>query len=196
VKRLLALFVVTLLVACATQYDLLRNYSGGDAGIVVASVGMTSANTMNFAIVEFKRKNTTDLGSFQFSPKAAASFGGTSIDFSGSAGAAALVQQRLPPGEYEIIRYSSGTNYGTSTVWYAAPENFSIAFTVRSGEVTYVGQYLVGLNVVNGKPSSSYLEITDESQRDLEKLSAGSASVKNEANAIVRAAATATRRLN
>jgi hypothetical protein len=195
-KRLFILLSAVVLTACATPYDLLRNYAGADAGTVAASVGMTSANTMNFATIEFRRKNTTDMAKLEFSPKAAAAFGGTSVDVSGPAGSSALVQKRLPPGDYEIIRYASGANYGSSMVWYAAPEDFTLPFTVKSGEVVYLGQLLVGLNMVSGRPTSSFLEITDQSARDLPKLGTTGANARNEAAALVRGAPAGTRRLN
>ena len=194
-KRLLALLAV-LLVGCATPYDALRNYSGADSGTIVASVGMTSENTMHFATIEFRRKNATDLGLLEFSPRAASAFGGTSVDFSSPAGTATLVRKRLPPGEYEIISFSSGANYGNSMVWFNAPQNFSIPFTVKAGEVVYLGQYLVGLNLANGKPSSSNLLIANESQRDLTKIGAITTDVRNEAEKIVKDAPSGIRRLN
>ncbi|MDH0863347.1 hypothetical protein [Mitsuaria sp. GD03876] len=195
-KRLLVLLLTTLLAACATPYDKLRNYAGADSGTVVASVGMTSANTMNFAIVEFRRKGSADMGLLQFSPKALAAFGGTPTDFTSPAGAAVLVKTRLPPGEYEIFRYMSGADYGTSSVWFNAPENFAIPFTVKTGEVVYLGQYLVGLNLVGLKPASSFLQVTNEAPRDLAKLGANEASVRNAAEGIVKDAPSGVRRLN
>lgn len=195
-QRLITLLAAVLLASCATKYDALRNYSGTDAGTVVASVGMTSENMMNFSTIEFRRKNSGDLGRLDFSPKAAKMFGGTSIDFKTSVGSAALVQKRLPPGDYEIIRYSSGSNYGTSMLFYLAPENFVIPFKVTAGETTYLGQYMVGLNMVNKRPVSSYLEITDEFQRDVAKLGGSTRNVKNEAAEIVKVAPSGKRRLN
>ena len=195
-KRLITLLASVLLASCATKYDALRNYSGTDAGTVVASVGMTSENIMNVSTIEFRRKSSGDLGRLDFSPKAAKMFGGTSIDFASSVGSAALVQKRLPPGEYEIIRFSSGSNYVYSMLFYLAPENFVIPFRVISGETTYLGQYMVGLNEVNRRPVSSYLEITDEFQRDIAKLGGSKQNVRNEAAEIVKGAPSGKRRLN
>jgi hypothetical protein len=186
-----------LLVGCATPYDALRNYSGADSGTVVASVGMTSANTMNYVMVEFRRKNANDLGLLEFSPRAASAFGGTPVDFAGPAGPATLVKRRLPPGEYEIIGYMSGSNYGSSMVWINAPRDFSIPFSVKSGELVYLGQYLVGLNLIDGRPSSSFLTIANERQRDLTKMGVTDPSaVRSEAEAIVQGAVSGIRRLN
>lgn len=107
-----------------------------------------------------------------------------------------MLRKRLPPGEYEITSFSSGANYGTSTIWAEAPRKFSIPFTVRAGEVVYLGQYLVGLNLVNGKLSSSSLMISDESQRDLTKVGTVNADVRNEAKEIVKDAPSGIRHLN
>jgi hypothetical protein len=81
-------------------------------------------------------------------------------------------------------------------LFYLAPENFVIPFKVTAGETTYLGQYMVGLNMVNKRPVSSYLEITDEFQRDVAKLGGSTRNVKNEAAEIVKVAPSGKRRLN
>jgi hypothetical protein len=191
-----ALALVALLCACATPYDELRSYSGTDAGTLVASVGMATDNTMNYATVEFRKKGTSQLGSLHFSPKAAAAFGGTSIDFRDAKGAYSLIRKQLPPGDYEVFRYNSGANYGTTMVWYKAPENFVVPFTVKPGETTYLGQFRIGLNLIGGRPTSSFLEISNERLRDVAGVQKAGTKLNDEADAITKSEASGTKRLN
>src|SRR5437879_4497678 len=147
--RLLALIWLIALSACATKYDALRNYSAPDAGFVVASVGKTHDNFMHSTQVYFRKKGTEDLGLLGYSPRALAIVGGTSKDFQTPRGEAAHVAKKLPPGEYEIYDYATMSDYGTSTIWYTNRAPLGIRFLVMTGEVTYLGQYLVGLEFVS-----------------------------------------------
>jgi hypothetical protein len=160
-KRGVLLAAFALLAGCATKYDRLRNYTGQDFGTVVVSLGQTRENTMNYSNVWFKAKGGEDLGYFAYAPKYLPS--PSPKDFSTSRGKGTLLVKKLPPGEYEITDYSTGSDYGNSVVTYRSRTPMSVPFTVKTGEVSYLGQYLVGIR----KELGAELEVSDESQRDL-----------------------------
>lgn len=193
--RLLLSILLFALAGCSTRYEQLRDYAGPDSGTVLVSVGMTNENTMHYASLTVRQKGSQNLVDLKFSPRAAAYFGGTSIDFRDANGSYSLLQLKLPPGEYEIFEYGSGANLGTSMVWVGAPAGLAIPFSVKRGEVTYLGQYRVGLNVLGGKPVSSFLEISSERQRDTGKLQPAT-KLNDAADAILQGNPNAMKRVN
>ncbi len=167
--RRAALLFPLVLTACASPYDLLRKYEGPDSAVVYASVGMTPSNKENYAIIEFKKIGTDSIGRLEFSPKAMAAFGGTSVDFEDSRGRSSLIQKRLPPGDYEIVNYFSGTNAGTWVREVRGVEMLGSKFTVKAGESVYLGEFLLDLRVIDRRPVASVLLHSDQMQRDLQK---------------------------
>ena len=162
--RILFILAIAILAGCATKYDRLRNYAGADSGTVIVTLGQTNENYMNYSSVWFKSKEAEDLGAFQYDPKSL--LDPSPKDFADRKGAVTFITQKLPPGEYEITGFSSGSDYGTSSVTYRNRSTVAIPFSVKAGEVSYLGQYLVGLQLVDSRPVSATLEITDEGQRD------------------------------
>ncbi len=81
----------------------------------------------------------------------------------------------LPPGEYEFFDFRLFYSTGYSESSWSAQEEFSIPFTVTTGEVSYLGEIhtiqLVGENLFGiDIPAGGVFAISDQIERDLPKL--------------------------
>jgi hypothetical protein len=84
-----------------------------------------------------------------------------------------VVTRKLGPGNYEIYEVDMGTGGGMSYTTYTSNQPFSIKFTVRSGETTYLGNYqahkLTGRNWLGLTiPAGAVFTVSNREQADLE----------------------------
>jgi hypothetical protein len=139
------------------------------------------------ASVAFAEPATGSLGAFGYAPKLLIG-DRTPRDFDSSASEGTVLVKRLPPGEYEIR--------GAGGLWFAGPNAVSksmrlgkpLPFTIASGQVSYLGRYIIGEdgNAVSGTTS---LTITDEQARDLSIASARTSGLElTKVQSFVRAA--------
>jgi hypothetical protein len=83
----------------------------------------------------------------------------------------AVAVRALSPGEYEIYNYGvSWTDFADH--WFNPKSDFSIPFTVKTGETTYIGNFgaigLMGRSVIGADvPAGILFVIRDEAARDI-----------------------------
>jgi hypothetical protein len=85
----------------------------------------------------------------------------------------------LPAGEYSV--YDIVTNFAgyPASISFQSKTEFSIPFSIRRGEITYIGQFLahrvVGKNILGRDiPAGTYFVVSDEQDRDMRALSSQS----------------------
>lgn len=66
-----------------------------------------------------------------------------SDDFNGADSSGSLFAYTLPAGRYEIFQYFLRYASGPDERILRATKNFSIEFTIQSGEIAYIGEFLV-----------------------------------------------------
>lgn len=76
-----------------------------------------------------------------------------------------LASLRLPPGRYELFDWTVRKPDDYGGVKYAPARSFSYPFTVKPGQIVYIGQLNLHLTSAGGR-----LSITDERARDLAQL--------------------------
>jgi hypothetical protein len=165
--RLLAAMLVTLaLSGCAMN---LKTYDGADAGYLVASLAMAPDAMYDNVEFDFRsRDGQVDERLFWVNDAALLS---PAADFREADAKGAIATVRLKPGQYEF--YSFGVKRGNRG--YTPRIAYSISFTVESGKVTYVGQFLMrgvpersgsllGETVIEGLP---YFVVSNRQERDM-----------------------------
>jgi hypothetical protein len=151
---------------CATQIN--TSYRGPDAGVLVASIGYTEPKgefyDLFFAETGSGHKPWGVIG-IHTEPDIY-----RTLDYTGrDTGSVDILH--LKPGAYEIYRVEEGP-IGNS---YISARPFSIPFTIKPGETTYVGSYtgiMVGANEKtlfgdNLKPAGVYFVVSDKHERDI-----------------------------
>jgi hypothetical protein len=157
---LLALFLIGQPTSAAA-----RDYEGADAGTLIYSVS-TLHIAMNFT---FKYRRIQPPGakwSGAITCKCVGFFhaqkGG---DYSGDETGQVKIE-RLPPGEYEIYDFGFG---GTSS--FSSRKKFSLRFSIRPGEATYIGNYArapsLGTSLEPSLGAMGFFVISDKADRDL-----------------------------
>lgn len=151
-------------------------YSGKDAGCLVYSVG-TAVMGMKF-VFPYKRVATEDSRAVNdWAGRIEPRVGGAVYlkikepDFSGEE-TGHVVVRCLPPGRYEVGSFKFGGFVpGVAAFTYSAGKPFSLPFTVRSGEATYIGSFIraPSLGTPLGKTlgAKGYFVIADRASRDL-----------------------------
>ena len=142
-------------------------YSGPDAGYVVLAVGTSSNHYSNYRLHLRKNGDTTFDQYFEYIPRDL--FVGQSADFSEPDEKGVVISRPLPPGDYEI--YNLEVLRTVSRDFWKAKDDFSITFTVKTGETTYLGDFR---GMMLGQPrlfgpsgDGAYFIVSDKSARDL-----------------------------
>lgn len=125
----------------ASKHDALRDYQGGDAGFLVAGAGSDKSTFFSYSGMTFRRRNTENLGDIGYAPKSL--FVSTPTDFESSTQIGTVHVKRLPPGEYEVFS-AYGVQTGTYEQTYKKPIAPPILFTIKTGEVSYLGRFSIG----------------------------------------------------
>ncbi|MBS0447758.1 MAG: hypothetical protein JSR59_17600 [Proteobacteria bacterium] len=125
----------------AKKHDALRDYQGVDSGFIVAGAGAVKDSRLSISGVTFRRRGTEELVSFGFKPKQPLLPGGSSVDFESAIAAGTIWVKRLPPGDYEIVS-TTGTQFGRYEYNCSRPIPPIIIFTIKTGEVAYLGRYV------------------------------------------------------
>lgn len=153
-RRLLAVFLALLLCACANVQRLPTDYSGPDAGKTVVGIGAASGTRYSSYSLLFRRVGQSaaaaepkEVGRIVFFQTNM--FYAQKPDYANSAEQGVVLIQSLPPGDYEIFNFDIFFNAGTVQTNFSSREPFSIPFTVKAGETTYLGNYQA--NRISGK---------------------------------------------
>ncbi len=145
-KLLPLAFLLLVLAGCAgSNYDIavrqgrLADYAGADAGWVVASAGGEHGH-FDSAGITFQRAGTDDLVSFGAALRA--TFSTPAHDFESGSTIGLVHVRRLPPGDYVAAWAQGAQNANNSSVRKPLPPQ--LHFTVKTGETTYLGRYVIG----------------------------------------------------
>jgi len=152
--------------APGTFYD----YKGDDAGYLVSSVAAQAGTSYDAYSFYFRNKDG--------SVRSRIWWGQHNIlesrkpDFSDTAESGVVDIRKLPPGNYEIYNFDVFSNGGYVQSNFSSKQDFSIAFVIRPGQATYIGEYrAVGLRGRNifGLPlrAGAFFIVSDKSQRDV-----------------------------
>jgi hypothetical protein len=152
------------------------DYRGDDAGFLVYAVG-TIAIGMRFDF-PYRRVALPDGKPVQdWAGTIAPTVGGAWVlrvknpDFSGRE-TGHVVVRRLPPGQYLIDQFAfGGGGVGMGTIGWSSAVPFSIRFTIKPGEATYIGSYMrapsLGTPLESEVNAAGYFLIADRSERDV-----------------------------
>ena len=150
--RLMPLLPALLIAGCAgspfaesLRFDRLQSFNGPDAGYAFASIAKSKDASL-FSSVEMliRPKNSDDLSSFGYQPKAyLTSEGASKTTVKSEVIEGTVVVRKLPPGDYEVFEARGVSNIG-GTFIYKLTFNQPMTFTVNPGKPTYVGRFVVG----------------------------------------------------
>lgn len=164
-KKLAAVVLLVLVILPAAQA---REYRGADAGMLVISMGTIGSTVMdtyllNYKLAEEKPNRLTGDPYFWYGPTDI--FGGPK-DFTGREIGQVQVH-RMKPGNYEIYTYLLKNAVGISEKVWAPDKAFSIPFTIKPGETTYIGDF-AGVALLGGYyPVDGYFVLSDQHERDI-----------------------------
>jgi len=153
------------------------DYRGPDAGALVFSTS-TLQISMNFTFLYKKKGDDRDADSV---------FGAGSIvcdcvgfwhptmsdpDYNTGYETGKVQIQHLPPGDYEVYTFTF-SGFMATTAWQWFPKNgFSIPFTIKPGEATYIGNFArhpsLGTPLASQLGATGYFVVSDQSARDIE----------------------------
>jgi hypothetical protein len=165
-----------LLSACATPFDSLREYKGQDHGYVVLSMGQPSGNIALPPSLTARRLGTPDLVLFEYP---SGKRGSIAPDYESQASAGLIIEKKLPPGKYELYGFQIGND--GDPLKFSSQILAPVQFSVKTGETSYVGSYLISLKIQPGAPTKKdgqvvtvetsglalNIDISDESLRDI-----------------------------
>lgn len=174
--RRLILFLAALLLLPLQQARAAdRDYDGPDGGLLIYSAG-SIAIPINFAFRYKRIRNPA---------------GGQVSDWSGTigCGCVGLLRaraggadyqgretgrvhiRRLPPGDYEVFNFGFGGSIGSTMVTTRSARRFSIPFTIRAGEATYIGNFArapsLGTPLQRQLGARGFFVISNKAERDL-----------------------------
>jgi hypothetical protein len=171
-RNSLILLFTTLLTACASVLMPL-DYAGNDRGHVVVGIGAdadTVYESYNFLFRRVGSGSEAQTGRFQWIQRNV--FHAQKPDYKSDTESGYVAVASLPPGDYEVFNFEvwqRGFNYEAR---YSSKQPFSIRFSVRPGETTYLGNYaasgisgrnIIGLSVQAG----AYFVLSSAVDRDV-----------------------------
>ena len=126
-----------------------QEYEGENAGYLVYSVGTIDDTPYRFSfsyrptILTTNTKGVAWAG--QIEPRLSGAFKlkVKNPDYTGNETGHVIVR-RLPPGKYEVFDFDFATHalYSGTSYYYSSGVPFSLPFTIRRGEATYVGRFM------------------------------------------------------
>lgn len=141
--RFLVSFCAAFLVGCASTTQMPSDYEGADAGKVILGLGaMNGGAAYSSYDLRFRRidgAQTESVGRFTFLPNNV--FSSKKPDYQNSQETGVVLVKSLPAGKYEIFNFNIFLNMGMTQTNFSSKEPFSIPFTVKAGQVTYLGNY-------------------------------------------------------
>lgn len=165
-RTLVSVVSALALTACAGQTG---QYAGPDAGYAMASLAADTGTEYSSHRFLFRSRDGTREGEFVWLQNNW--FSSDKPDFTQPGKAGELTVVKLAPGEYELYSYSVFQNGYPATMTYGPRESFAIPFTVKTGQATYLGEYMAvatfGKNIFGGTVNGGPIYVvSDELTRD------------------------------
>jgi hypothetical protein len=164
----LLMLVVLLLASCATPPStFLREYTGADAGYIIASVA--NRQKSSYSNSELGIRSLPDLlhsGMGYIESNFLTSAEDRQEDFNEKCEKGAVGVMRVKPGRYEL--YIVSTRNGRMSIF--SGRAFSIVFEVKPNEAVYLGAFTAILDFnfgITPKVDEFYFNVTDRQERDL-----------------------------
>jgi hypothetical protein len=137
-RSILFILLLTLMSSCAARIPM--NYSGTDVGYAVIGIGAKSSTNYDHYQFKFRLVDEKRRGWFAYSPLSIKNLFRRNIKGYNSADEAGIVEiAALPAGQYELVNFTV-LNY-VPLMGYGSPQDFSIPFEIRPGQVVYLGNY-------------------------------------------------------
>ena len=163
--KALALLGALFLVASCEQVTV-KDYRGADAGYALLSISRLAEQERGYHAYHLnaRRTDVQNWDVFRFYYKTRKS------DYEDDTEAGVVFLRAMEPGDYKIF----GVSYFIGITTYSSAVEFSIPFTIRPGETTYLGNYL-GVSLMGEgifgipMPYAGYFVVTDQEERDVER---------------------------
>lgn len=153
-----------------------KEYEGPEGGYLVYSVGAIEGAGLGF-LFYYRPTAVTGKPDRRWKGEIEPRLGGAihlkvkNPEFTGSE-VGEVVVRRLPPGSYEVHNfYFGGSNLAGTTYDWSSAVPFSLPFTIRPGEATYIGTFMRGQSA--GTPLqpvlgfAGFFLLADRSDRDV-----------------------------
>ena len=140
-KAILVLFGLLTIYGCAGSKNFIpKGYKGVDAGYVILSLGASTETKYQSYALLIRKKDKSAETTIMYMPDNM--FSPTKKDFIENDSHGFVSVRNLPQGEYEIYNFDVFENLGLIQTHYKAKNDFSIPFSVSTGKITYLGEYI------------------------------------------------------
>ncbi len=165
-----------LLAGCSTVDRLPTDYAGADAGKVVVGIGAAAGTSYSSYALLFRKRDASagaeNAARGRFIYFQTNTFSKQTPDYRSPVESGVVLVHSMPPGEYEIYNFDVFFNGGTVQTNFGSRNNFSIPFSVKRGETTYLGNYqanaLTGKNVLGiPRPAGAVFVVSDRLKDEL-----------------------------
>lgn len=174
VKRTLQLLLLAfLLAACKSDPDIEHEYQGTDAGRIVIAIGAEPKTSYAYYSFIFRRVGGTERRTMTYvQDKIGAP---QKRDYDNASENGVVLSFRLPPGQYEIYNLDIYMPGAMSYTHYYANKDFSIPFSVRPNETSYLGHYqanrIMGKNLLGlPLPAGAVFVVSSKQLADIDLL--------------------------
>lgn len=148
-------------------------YAGKDAGYLVMAFGQKTGSYYIDYSLKYRNPNDPGGGSITYYPYYPDSNQRQS-DFKNSTGSGDIETVAIQPGNYEFYYFETSAFYEVGLQTFKVRDYFSIPFTIRAGEATYLGQYMMlgmydGKDILSGAriPAGAILLVSDQKDFDV-----------------------------
>jgi len=169
--KYLLLLVALLISGCVKHLEVRDEYKGQDAGRIVIGIGAAADTNYHVYTFLFRRIGTNNQGRVVYLQNNM--FAPHERDYDTKEENGVVWSFNMQPGNYEIYNFSIHLNGGNTQTDFYSRRNFSIPFTIRPNETTYVGNYQANMVSMKGPfgvavPNGAIFVVTDRERRDLE----------------------------
>jgi hypothetical protein len=166
------LFVWLLLLLSSCMASISTNYTGTDVGYAVMGIGAKSSTNYDSYKLLFRLAGEERIGLFRYLPDYPLSLKNLFRNIKGykTSDEAGIVEiAALPAGQYELVNFIV-TNYIPLMV-YGSPQDFSIPFEIKPGQVVYLGNYQANrirkTNYHGPATSGAFFNVEDRFAKDM-----------------------------
>jgi hypothetical protein len=148
-------------------------YAGKDAGYLVMAFGQKTGTDYIDYSLRYRNTEGAGGGSITYYPYYPDTHQRQS-DFKNRSGSGDIETVAMQPGNYEFYYFEMSCYYEAVFETFKVEDNFSIPFTIRAGEATYLGQYVAqgitdGKDILSGRriPAGAILLVSGQKDFDV-----------------------------